>query len=92
MKKLPTHIKVKITEKDVKESEGYTSNTDCFLATALKRTKKFKNILVYSADATIDDTRYVMSEFNCDRLAYIGIKEPFKPFVVTLTKRLKTRD
>lgn len=89
MKKLPTYIKVKITENDVKKSKGYTSNSDCYLATALKRTKKFKDVQVYAADASINGTTYVMSALNSDKLAHLQFERVFKPFVVTLTKRLR---
>ncbi len=88
MKKLPKHIKVKITEKDVKQSKGYTSNSDCYLATALKR-KKFKDVQVYAMDASIDGTTYVMSALNSDKLAHLQFERVFKPFVVTLTKRFR---
>jgi len=91
MKKLPQYIKVKISLKDVKESSGYLSNNCCFLATALKRIKKFKSISVGSHDATIDGTEYVMSNLNSDRLTLIlynqVYEKKFKPFVVTLSKR-----
>jgi len=90
MKTMPKYIKVLITKKDVENSKGYTSNTDCYLATALKRTKKYKNIQVYAFDVYIDEIRYTMSGSNSDKLSYIPLNNgAFKPFEVTLTKSLK---
>lgn len=37
MQQLPNKIKVRFTKGDLKKAENYSSNTDCLLATALKR-------------------------------------------------------
>lgn len=54
MKKLPRVIVIRVTKKDAIKSDGYTSNTHCPLAMALKR-KGFKKVDVGSDDVDIID-------------------------------------